>query len=689
MRGQSATIAPRSLLRIGLIACLVCALATGFSRPVHAQSTQYGIDVSSWQGSIGWPSVAASGVSFAYIRAVVGTSTDIDFTQNWDGALNAGVAPGAYLYFKPGSDPATQANLLIQQLQTVTFGAGSLVPAIDIEETDGLGPAAIVSNLHVVVNTVVSRLGVLPAIYTAPSWWDGNVQSSDFTADPLWVANWCGSCGSPSTPANNWGGYGWQAWQYTSNGSVPGIAGNVDQDVGNPGPPLYPGATISTINAPQAIPPNASVSITGTVTPPYSSGSFTFTVNGAPISGCSQLAVRGGQATCRTSALQPGTHRVAALYSTGAGYFSSAAAMNIAVDNTPWTTATGSPVTVTDAGQQLVFWRGTDSHLHETWGTPTGWGAADLTAALGGSQLAAPPAVVISGTQQLVFWQGTDNHLWEAWYTHGVGWAGPVDYTSRLGGGALASAPSVVITPTGQQLVFWRDGAGHLIEAWFTPAYGWAGPRDYSAQLGGGGLLASAPSVALTDGGQQLVFWQGTNSHLWEAWFTPAYGWAGPVDYTAALGGAGLLNSTPRVALTPGGQQLVFWQGTDSHLWEAWYTPAYGWAGPVDYSAQLGGAGPLASTPAVGLTSGGQQLVFWQGTNSHLWEAWFTPNYGWAGPMDWTMVQGQGNGPVSAAPSLEVTPGQQQLLFWQGTSGHVWEALFAYAWSGPYDWTAA
>ena len=269
-------------------------------------ANQRGIDVSSYQGpSINWHAVAASGISFAYIRAGVGSSlADVDFQTNWTRASAAGVAPGAYLFFHPANDPHAQARLLIRQLQSVTFGAGYLVPAIDVETTDGLPPSAVVASLQTAVNDVQSTIGALPAIYASPSWWDGHVQSSNFTGDPLWVACWCGS--SPSLPANNWGGQGWQAWQYTSSGSVPGIPGNVDLDMGDPGPPLFSGATTTRMGGPANAPSGQPVTFWAAVTPTPGGGTLTFTENGASITGCKNLPLSGGQAACRVSSMATG-----------------------------------------------------------------------------------------------------------------------------------------------------------------------------------------------------------------------------------------------------------------------------------------------------------------------------------------------------------------------------------------------
>jgi GH25 family lysozyme M1 (1,4-beta-N-acetylmuramidase) len=234
----------------GVVLIIAASLAAAMSvwpSTAGASGHQQGVDVSSWQGpSINWSQVAGSGISIAYIRAAYGSQggygADVEFQTNWNGAQAAGIATGAYLYYAPAADPVAQADLLIQQLRSVSVTPNDIVPAIDIEETDGLSAAAIIASLHTVVNAVQAAIGTPPAIYTSPAWWDAHIGSSDFTGDPLWVANWCGTCTSPSTPASDWGGNGWQVWQYSDSGSVPGIPGNVDLDVGDPAPTLGCGA---------------------------------------------------------------------------------------------------------------------------------------------------------------------------------------------------------------------------------------------------------------------------------------------------------------------------------------------------------------------------------------------------------------------------------------------------------------
>ena len=202
-----------TLVRSGAIARGVALIISGslaasislWPSTARASSNQLGVDVSSWQGqSTNWSQVAGSGISFAYIRAGYGNQSgsygaDIDFQTNWNGAHGAGIAAGAYLYFAPAADPVAQANLLIQQLRSVSVSPNDLVPAIDVEETDGLSASTIVAGLHVVVNTVQSAIGTPPAIYASPAWWDSQpsvpnrVTIPKIRSPPWWTWNMRGA----------------------------------------------------------------------------------------------------------------------------------------------------------------------------------------------------------------------------------------------------------------------------------------------------------------------------------------------------------------------------------------------------------------------------------------------------------------------------------------------------------------
>lgn len=188
-----------------------------------------GIDVSHWQGSINWSSVAADGVVFAFIRVSDGDpdnggTADSQFQANWAAARQVGILRGPYQFFRPSDDPVLQADWLINAIGGA-MTPGDLPPVIDVEATDGRTPAQIVAAIQAWINRIETVLGVTPIIYTGPYFWQDSVGSSAFASYPLWGAHYTTGCPLIPDPWSNW-----TFWQYTSSGSVSGISGNVDMN---------------------------------------------------------------------------------------------------------------------------------------------------------------------------------------------------------------------------------------------------------------------------------------------------------------------------------------------------------------------------------------------------------------------------------------------------------------------------
>jgi GH25 family lysozyme M1 (1,4-beta-N-acetylmuramidase) len=204
--------------------------ATGLFRSTATSTTGYreGIDVSHWQGWIDWVKVRNAGKSFVYAKATEGIGwKDASYDRNKSGAMGQGLKFGAYHFARPTNDPVREADWFVD---TMGLKRGMLLPALDIEVTDGLGPTALTSWVKAWLQRVYNRTGAKAAIYTSPSFWRDKLSNSRWFADNgyrvLWVANWGTS--SPSVPADDWGGRSWTFWQYTSDGTVPGISGRVD-----------------------------------------------------------------------------------------------------------------------------------------------------------------------------------------------------------------------------------------------------------------------------------------------------------------------------------------------------------------------------------------------------------------------------------------------------------------------------
>jgi lysozyme len=180
-----------------------------------------GIDVSHFQGEVDWRAVAAAGVRFAFIKATEGLA-DIDprFAQNWQQSRAAGLLRGAYHFLHPNLDAGQQAAHF---LSVVTLDDDALPPALDVEVTGGVDPAALTACIEAWLGSVEAVLRCKPVVYTDPSFWRQNV-GADLGAYPLWLACYATT---PDIPAT-WPG--WTFWQHSDSGSVEGIAGPVDLD---------------------------------------------------------------------------------------------------------------------------------------------------------------------------------------------------------------------------------------------------------------------------------------------------------------------------------------------------------------------------------------------------------------------------------------------------------------------------
>jgi GH25 family lysozyme M1 (1,4-beta-N-acetylmuramidase) len=235
----------RRVLLCGLL--LALGLAWG-ATPAQAGTKAMGIDVSRFQGAIDWPSVAGSGVRFAFVQASRGSGADCTvkpaqcgpdpyFATNRLAAESAGIRVGAYhRAFATGATPAdaridalAEANIFIAQVGSLQ--SGELIPVLDAESPfTGMTSTSLRTWIRVFVKRVTKKLGRKPMIYTNGSSWSATGNTAEFAKAryPLWIAEW--GVSSPGVPANKWGRRGYSVWQYTSSGSVAGISGRVDMD---------------------------------------------------------------------------------------------------------------------------------------------------------------------------------------------------------------------------------------------------------------------------------------------------------------------------------------------------------------------------------------------------------------------------------------------------------------------------
>jgi GH25 family lysozyme M1 (1,4-beta-N-acetylmuramidase) len=227
----------------------------------------FGIDVSDWQGNINWSAVAASGKTFAFIRATRGGTTgtynestrvgtlserydDTKFLANITNAKAAGLLVGAYHFARPDISMNTGCDEAVHFLQVAGdyMCDGYLPPVLDLEAGSARSTADLTNWAMDFCNTIHDAKGVWPIVYANSSYANSEVDAR-LAQLPLWIARPSGdpNAGNPAAAAAYPNVYGvwnptypntpspepWNFWQYSSTGTVYGINGNVDLDVFN------------------------------------------------------------------------------------------------------------------------------------------------------------------------------------------------------------------------------------------------------------------------------------------------------------------------------------------------------------------------------------------------------------------------------------------------------------------------
>lgn len=212
-----------------------------------------GVDVSHWNGTVGWLDLVDQGYSFVFAKATEGrTLSDPTYPLNRAASAAAGLKFGAYHFARPtGADDASiTAGAIAQADRFVAFAQpkpGDLMPVLDLETSGGLSPAELTDWTQAWLVEVEARLGVKPIIYAGLNFWRSRLgDTSVFASDgyKLWYARYT-SAANPIAPAGNWAGLGWTFWQWTSCAHLPGFAGCADAD-------RFRGRNLSSVTIPAA-----------------------------------------------------------------------------------------------------------------------------------------------------------------------------------------------------------------------------------------------------------------------------------------------------------------------------------------------------------------------------------------------------------------------------------------------------
>lgn len=195
--------------------------------------TYSGVDVSSYQGTIDWKKVKASGIDFAIIRLgyrgyeTGSVNLDSYFEKNIQGATAAGLEVGVYFFSQAisVSEAVQEANFVLSYIKkyNITYPVvfdWELIGASSAR-TNNVSTETLCSAANAFCKTV-SDAGYTPMIYFNSYCGYLSYDLSKVMNNDFWLAEYSAK---PSFY------YNFQMWQYTSKGSVNGISGNVDMNI--------------------------------------------------------------------------------------------------------------------------------------------------------------------------------------------------------------------------------------------------------------------------------------------------------------------------------------------------------------------------------------------------------------------------------------------------------------------------
>lgn len=188
-----------------------------------------GIDVSQWQGNIDWQKVKGAGVQFAMLRAGYGRNNlDTKFHRNAQGAIAAGIPIGLYWFsYALNVEMArreAQYAVEVAKKYKITWPIAYDLEYDTVSYAVKNGVAitkSLATQMAIAFCEEIKRLGYIPMVYTNLDYLNRYFDRSKLPYD-LWYAQYA----STASVADK------EIWQYSSKGSVPGIAGNVDMNHG-------------------------------------------------------------------------------------------------------------------------------------------------------------------------------------------------------------------------------------------------------------------------------------------------------------------------------------------------------------------------------------------------------------------------------------------------------------------------
>lgn len=214
-------------LRIEAIQIAIVQKSSNTSSNSNTNRVEVGVDVSSWQGNqIDWNQVSTV-ASFAIVRAGYRGASgraveDTCAVRNVNAAKSAGMQVGLYFYSIATNifQAMEEADIAVN----VANKCGGVSLPIYFDMEDNRVASLSRQDKTAIANAFIDRVhsyGYNAGFYSYLYWMKDQMDMNGLRSDSVWVAQYNNTCTYTGK---------YDFWQYTSQGSVPGISGNVDMN---------------------------------------------------------------------------------------------------------------------------------------------------------------------------------------------------------------------------------------------------------------------------------------------------------------------------------------------------------------------------------------------------------------------------------------------------------------------------
>lgn len=198
-----------------------------------------GIDVSVWNTSVNWNKVKAAGVDFVMIRvgyrgygSAGNMVEDRMFKTHMEGAIHAGLDVGVYFYTQAitEQEAVAEANFVLERIKNYKL---TYPIAFDIEKAEVENPGDVPrtekltnkqrTDITLAFCNTIKAANYFPIIYSNKSFLEDKLETNRLSDYHIWLAHWVQNTDYDKP---------YSIWQYSETGTVEGIQGNVDLDIG-------------------------------------------------------------------------------------------------------------------------------------------------------------------------------------------------------------------------------------------------------------------------------------------------------------------------------------------------------------------------------------------------------------------------------------------------------------------------